>query len=168
MATIVQRCISDLIGRGGGRLLNNRLLMRLPIRIYEARLGFLFGRRLLMLEHVGRCTGARRYVVLEVVDDRRPGHTVVASGLGRRAQWFRNVSVEPRVRVWLGGRAPVDAVARVLPTAEADAVLAAYVGRHRRAWDTFKPVLEHTLGTAIAVQDTALPMVELRLQHLGR
>ena len=168
MAKPLHERVARRIGRGGGLVLRNRLLMRLPIRVYQARLGGLFGTRLLMLEHVGRLTGMRRRVVLEVVEHRAPGRYVVASGLGPRAQWFRNVSVEPRVRVWLGGRAPVDADARVLSIDEADAVLAAYVGRHRRAWAVFKPVLEHALGAPIAEHGTALPMVELRLRHPTR
>ncbi|HTM84573.1 MAG TPA: nitroreductase family deazaflavin-dependent oxidoreductase, partial [Mycobacterium sp.] len=39
--------------------------MRAPIWLYRARLGALLGSRLLMLEHRGRTSGARRYVVLE-------------------------------------------------------------------------------------------------------
>ncbi len=154
---------SAAIGRAGGRLLRSRTLMRAPIRLYHARLGFLFGSRILMLEHLGRRTGTRRYVVLEVVDHPAPDTYVVASGFGRRAQWFRNVSVEPRVRVWVGRRGPRAATARVLTTAEADAALHAYVSRHRRAWDTMKPALENTLGSTITEQGTQLPMVELRL-----
>ena len=163
MSTHLHPRTSAAIGRAGGRLLRSRTLMRLPIRLYHARLGFLFGSRILMLEHLGRRTGARRYVVLEVVDHPAPDTYVVASGFGPRAQWFRNVSVEPRVRVWVGRRGPTAATARVLTTAEADAALRAYVGRHRRAWDTMKPVLENTLGSPVTEQDTQLPMVELRL-----
>jgi len=54
-------------------------------------------------------------------------------------------------------------MARRLPTAEADAVLADYVSRHPRAWASLKNVLENTLGTPISEHDTPLPMVELRL-----
>ena len=43
-------------------LLRVRRFVRAPIAIYRARLGFIFGSRLLMLEHTGRKTGARRYV----------------------------------------------------------------------------------------------------------
>jgi len=81
------------------RLLRVRWAVRAPVRLYQARLGFLFGSRLLMLEHTGRKSGARRHVVLEAVDHSRPGIYVVASGFGGQAQWFRNVRVDPRVRV---------------------------------------------------------------------
>jgi deazaflavin-dependent oxidoreductase (nitroreductase family) len=116
-----------------------------------------------MLEHVGRKSGARRFVVLEVVGHRTPDTYVVASGFGERAQWFRNLIANPRVRVSVAGHGPRAATARRLPVAEADTVLAGYIRRHPRAWAKFKGVLENTLGTAVSEHDTPLPMVELRL-----
>ena len=131
----------SLFAKTGGRLLRWRRLMRAPIWIYKARVGALFGSRILMVEHVGRKSGARRYAVLEVVDHSAPDTYVVASGFGRKAQWFRNIQVNPRVRVYAGSHAPGRATARVLDRQQADRTLAAYRSRHPRA----------------------LPMVELRL-----
>ena len=153
------------IGRWGARVLRNRALMRAPIWLYRARLGFLFGSRTLMLEHTGRKTGARRYVVLEVIGHPAPGTYVITSGFGERAQWFRNLMASPRVRVSVAGQGPRPATARRLPTAEADAALADYVSRHPRAWAKFKTILEHTLGTEVSEHRTPLPMVELRLDR---
>ncbi|ATY13993.1 nitroreductase family deazaflavin-dependent oxidoreductase [Amycolatopsis sp. AA4] len=158
---------SDAVGRAGARLLRNRRLMRAPIWLYRARLGFLFGSRLLLLEHVGRKTGARRYVVLEVLGRPTRDAYVVASGFGDRAQWYRNLAAEPRVRVASGARGLTSATARKLSTAEADAALAIYVHKHPRAWREFKTILENTLGTAVSERDTELPMVELRLDGAG-
>jgi deazaflavin-dependent oxidoreductase (nitroreductase family) len=154
---------STVIGRWGARVLRNRVLVRAPIWLYRAGLGFVFGSRVLMLEHIGRKSGARRYVVLEVVGHPAPEIYIVASGFGEYAQWFRNLMAHPRVRVSVAGRRPRPATARRLPAAEADAVLAGYASRHPRAWAKFKNVLENTLGTAIGERDTPLPMVELRL-----
>ncbi|WP_083097587.1 nitroreductase family deazaflavin-dependent oxidoreductase [Mycobacterium mantenii] len=137
--------------------------MRAPIWIYKARAGALFGSRLLMLEHIGRKSGEPRYVVLEVLDHPSPGTYVVASGFGRKAQWFRNIEANPRVRVYAGSHAPRRATARVLDQQEADRALAAYLSRHRKAWDKMRPVLEETLGVPITETDTPLPLVELRL-----
>ncbi len=64
------------------RALSVRWLVRAPIWLLHARLGFLMGSRLLMLEHIGRRSGRRRHVVLEVVDRPAPGRYVVASGFG--------------------------------------------------------------------------------------
>jgi deazaflavin-dependent oxidoreductase (nitroreductase family) len=159
---------SAALGRAGGRILRSRILMRAPIKLYHARLGFVFGRRTLMLEHVGRRTGARRYVVLEVIDYAAPDVYTVVSGFGSRAQWFRNVTAQPQVRVSIGSRGPRAAVARVLTTVEADAALRSYAARHARAWNALKPALENALGATITEQGTPLPMVELRLSGRRR
>jgi deazaflavin-dependent oxidoreductase (nitroreductase family) len=144
-------------------MLRARPLMRAPIWLYKARAGAVLGSRLLMLEHIGRRTGARRYVVLEVVDHPTPDSYVVASGFGGKAQWFRNIKADPRVRVYTGSRAPKPATARIMTPQEADRVLSAYAQRHPRAWQRFKPVLERTLGSPISEINTPLPIVELRL-----
>lgn len=157
----------SILAEAASRLLRSRRLTRAPIWLYRARLGGLLGDRLLMLEHIGRHTGARRHVVLEVLEARgNPADRyIVASGFGDRAQWFRNVTADPRVRVYAGGRAPAPATARVLDQREADRVLGDYIRRHPRTWEQFSAVLERTLGTPVSATDTALPMVELRLDR---
>lgn len=77
------------------RLLRVRWIVRTPILLYRARLGFVFGSRLLMLEHTGRKTGIRRYVVLEAVDHPDPATYIAAAGFGDRAQWLRNSAPPP-------------------------------------------------------------------------
>jgi deazaflavin-dependent oxidoreductase (nitroreductase family) len=78
------------------RLLRVRWIVRAPVWLYRARLGFVFGSRLLMLEHTGRKTGIRRYAVLETVGHPDPGTYIVAAGFGSRAQWLRNARRHPR------------------------------------------------------------------------
>ncbi len=158
---------SDTIASAGARLLSNRRLMRAPIWLYRRRLGFLFGSRMLMLEHIGRKSGFPRYVVLEVFGHPAPDTYLVVSGFGERSQWFRNVQATPEIRVCIGSRAPVPATARRLSLAEADAALEAYVRAHPRAWDRFKPVVEATLRARISNRNTALPVIALRL-HAAR
>jgi deazaflavin-dependent oxidoreductase (nitroreductase family) len=126
-----------------------RWLVRAPIRLYQARLGFVLGSRFLMLEHVGRKSGLKRYVVLEVAGHPSPSKYVVASGFGTRAQWFRNVQANPTVRVYLRSGEPVSATARPLPREEASAALAHYKTRHPKAWAKAKPVCEAALGATI-------------------
>jgi deazaflavin-dependent oxidoreductase (nitroreductase family) len=152
-------------GRAAG-LMRVRWFVRAPVWAYRARLGFVFGSRLLMLEHTGRKTGTRRYVVLEVVGRTEPGAYVVASGFGERAQWFRNILADPRVRIYLGGRRPVAATARVLGRDEAARVLASYASAHPRAWAAFAPVLENTLGAPIGDDGAALPLVAFTVSRI--
>ena len=160
---LLPKSTSDVVASAGARLLRSRRLMRAPIRLYKARLGFLFGSRMLMLEHIGRKSGVPRYVVLEVIDHASPGTYVVASGFGTRAQWYRNIKANTRIRVFTGGRGSRPATARILTQAEADNALQSYIRRHPRAWSNLKSVIENTLGTSIDDHDTALPMVALDL-----
>ena len=145
------------------RLLRTRWIVRAPVGLYRARLGLMFGSRLLMLEHTGRKTGIRRYVVLESVDHPNPRTYIVAAGFGDRAQWLRNVRASPRVRVYAGSRRPVPAIARPLTSAETAAALTAYARAHPRAWAALKPVFEATLGARIDSDGTSLPMIALDL-----
>ena len=146
-----------------GRLLRNRRLVRAPIALYRARLGFLFGHRMLMLEHTGRVSGRPRRVVLEVVQNPAPGVYVVASGFGTRAQWFRNVLHDPHVRVATGWGGPHPAVATPMEPEAAARSLQKYASRHPRAWRRLRPVFEETLGATIDTKGTSLPLVRLVL-----
>ena len=158
------RGLSRRVAEVGARLLRTRPLVRAPIFLFKARLGFLFGGRLLMLEHRGRRSGLWRRVVLEIVDRPDPSTCVVVSGFGRRAQWYRNVEADPEVRVWLGSARPAPATARALGTEEAAAALRRYAVAHPRSWSSLRPVLERTLGTPITNEGTELPMVALRVK----
>lgn len=143
-----------------GRLLRTRSVVRAPIGMYRRGLGFLFGHRLLMLEHRGRTSGLPRYVVLEVADRPGPDRYVVPSGFGETAQWYRNVRADPRVRVSIGTRRAVPASARLMSIEECEATLAGYQHRHPLAWRMLKPTLEKALGNADGL---LVPMVELTL-----
>lgn len=152
----------------GAALLRSRRFVRAPIWLYRLRLGALLGPRLLLLEHRGRHSGRTRHVVLEVIGHPSPRRYVVASGFGERAQWFRNIQADPRVRVTIGSRAPAPATARVLAQRDADRVLGDYIAAHPGTWARFKAVLEQTLGTEVTEVDTPLPMVELHLDAAHR
>lgn len=152
------------IARAGAALLRVRWVVRAPIWLFRARLGAVLGGRLLMLEHVGRTSGLKRYVVLEVVDHPTPNRYVVVSGFGVRAQWFRNVEATPEVRVYLGSHPPVPAVAHRLDPSASAASLRRYAAAHPRAWARLRPVLEETSGTQVGQHGTELPVVGLDLE----
>ena len=149
-------------------LLRVRWLVRAPIWLYRARLGILFGDRLLMLEHVGRRSGRRRYVVLEVVGHPTADRWIVVSGFGERSQWFRNLQVKSEARVYVRSRRPRPATASVLDRSAAEAALTRYAAAHPRAWRTLRPVLERTLGAPITEAATPLPLVALDLTEPAR
>lgn len=149
---------SRLVSLGAGAI-RRRRLVRAPIPLYRAGLGFLFGSRLLMLEHIGRRSGARRFVVLEVVERPRPDEYVIVSGFGTGSQWYRNILAEPRVRVSSGFRRAVRATATPLTETESAAALARYAKRYPRDWSALRQVIERATGRPVE----GLPMVSLRL-----
>lgn len=115
------------------RALGNARLMRVPIGLYRVGLGFVFGRRLVMIEHLGRSSGQRRFVVVECVE--RFGDVVrVASGFGRRAQWYRNLAANGVAYLSIGFRRRIPATPRLLTQAESDLHLQEYAERHPVAW----------------------------------
>lgn len=148
------------------RILHTRGIVRAPIPLFEHGFGWLFGGRFLLLEHTGRKSGRPRTVVLEVIGHPAPETYRVVSGLGRSAQWFRNVVRHPQVRVTVGRRRNADATAEVLSPAAGAAALADYATAHPAVWRTLSGVLvEHTLPgdenfASIPVVDFSLATTE--------
>ncbi|MFW0786552.1 nitroreductase family deazaflavin-dependent oxidoreductase [Gordonia sp. CPCC 206044] len=140
-------------------MLRTRWLVRAPIWLFRARLGFLFGGRLLLLEHVGRTSGEPRYVVLETVERPDAARVIVASGFGERAQWFRNLQAEPACHVSIGFGHRMAATASRLGEDETAVVLSRYRVAHPRAYAELSGVIEESTGLPI----DAVPMMQLRL-----
>jgi deazaflavin-dependent oxidoreductase (nitroreductase family) len=123
-----------------------RRLFSLPTYLYRLHLGWLFGRRFLMLVHTGRRTGQRRHTVLEVMAYRpAEREAVVMSGFGPKAGWLLNIQATPNPRVVIGSRRFIAAF-RILPEAEAVQVIADYERRHRFAAPIIRFVLSRLVG----------------------
>jgi deazaflavin-dependent oxidoreductase (nitroreductase family) len=144
-----------------------RWFLRAPTVLYRARLGWMLGRRFLMLTHTGRTSGLPRRTVVEVVDHDLASDTYfVASGWGGRSDWLRNVEKTPRVRVDVGARR-FEADAVRLPVDDAVRALGSYAGRHPKAFAELGKLL---LGERLAPtpQDCRkladrVPLVALRV-----
>lgn len=117
------------------------------------------GHRMLLLEHIGRNTGARRYAVLEVIERPAPDEYVIVSGFAARSQWYRNVLAEPHVRVSVGRRRNVPAVAVPMSHDASKAALDRYAEHYPRTWARIEPTLE----TALQTPELDLPMLTLEL-----
>lgn len=144
----------------GANALRTRRFVRAPIHLYRAGLGFLLGQRMLMLEHRGRKSGARRYVVLEVVERPSSNSYVVASGFGTQAQWYRNVLADPRVGVSVGFTLSTPARAVQLTDEEVASTLQRYQRDRPRTWAALKSTIESATGRPV----TTLPMVRFDLE----
>jgi deazaflavin-dependent oxidoreductase (nitroreductase family) len=76
------------------------LLFRAPIGLYGLGLGWLLGHRFLLLTHRGRVSGRVYQTVIEVVRyDSRTRESVVVSGWGTQADWYRNIRASPPIEV---------------------------------------------------------------------
>lgn len=120
--------------------------LRAPAALYEWNLGWLLGRRFLRLTHRGRRSGRCYRMMLEVIgNDPERGEVFVMVGLGRRAQWYRNVVAGGAVELALG-RERFQPDYRELSPAEAAAVLAHYEQRNRLAAPIVRAVLSRLVG----------------------
>jgi deazaflavin-dependent oxidoreductase (nitroreductase family) len=96
-----------------------RRIFRAPVYLYRWKCGWLLGHRFLLLIHVARRTGLRRFTVLEVVEYRKEGpEAVVISAFGPGADWRRNIEATPGAEVVIGSRR-FPAAHRVLDPEEA-------------------------------------------------
>ncbi|MEV5407436.1 nitroreductase family deazaflavin-dependent oxidoreductase [Thermopolyspora sp. NPDC052614] len=111
----------------------SRLLWRLPIRLYQMRLGFLFGHRMMLLTHIGRISGKPRKAVIEVVEhDPVRGVYIAASGFGARSDWYRNLMAHPKATIEVAGRTLPVTASTFTPQEGAD-LMARYAMRHPKA-----------------------------------
>lgn len=121
-------------------------LYRLPILLYRVDLGWLLGHRGLLLTHRGRKTGLLRQTVLEVmVYDPATRESVVLSGYGERADWYRNITAEPALEVQSGRERYVPAQ-RFLAPEENLAAIVEYERRHPIAARVFARIFDYPLG----------------------
>lgn len=111
-----------------------RWVLRLPIWLYRARLGWLLGDRFLMLNHIGRKSGLPRQTVLEVVrHDAATDAYVVAAAWGEKSHWFCNIQKISEVVVHVQGRR-FEATAVRLSVEEGERELFDYARRHPMAF----------------------------------
>ena len=146
-----------------------RWLFRLPVPLFRAGLGFLFGGRIIMLEHVGRKSGLTRYSCVEVVDrDPSADTRTIVSGYGEHAQWYRNLCAQPDIEVRIGrGRCAVHA-ALLSPEEGAD-VMADYARRYpKMAPNLMKLCGAHIDGTEADYREVAVKRLRfVRLEPRG-
>jgi deazaflavin-dependent oxidoreductase (nitroreductase family) len=83
----------------------SRLFFRTPILLYRMGLGWVFGSRMILLNHVGRKTGLPRQAVLEVArHDKETDTYVINAGFGDKSDWYQNILQNPEVTIRVGRR----------------------------------------------------------------
>jgi deazaflavin-dependent oxidoreductase (nitroreductase family) len=124
--------------------------LRLPAYLYRFRLGWLLGRRFLLLTHRGRKSGLVRRTPLEVLYyDPHTSESVVLSAWGEKADWYRNIEACPAVEIETGGERYLPAQ-RFLTTEEAYTVITEYAIRHPLAARVLERVFGHPVTRSMA------------------
>ena len=128
-----------------------RLAFRLPVYLYRWRLGWLFGRRLLLLTHRGRKSGREYQTALEVIRyDPTERESIVVSAWGEKADWYRNLRRSPAVEI-TSGRERYVPEQRFLDPEEVYAEIAGYERNHPWLARLIPRLLGHRLdGTQAA------------------
>jgi deazaflavin-dependent oxidoreductase (nitroreductase family) len=138
---------------------------RAPVYIYRWHLGWLFGKRLLLLTHTGRRTGLRRQTVLEVLEFRKEGpEVVVANGFGPDTDWPHNIQANPDEEVTVGLRHFI-ASHRFLNEEEAINVIQRYEHRNRFIAPVVRQGFSWLLGWKYRPSDVAM-RVDLTPSHI--
>jgi deazaflavin-dependent oxidoreductase (nitroreductase family) len=136
-----------------------RRLLRAPAYLYDLHAGWILGQRFLRLTHTGRQSGRRYQTMLEVVGaDRATGELIVVAGLGRSAQWYRNVQAGNATEIAIGRRRFRPRYRELAPD-EASAALANYERRNR--W--VAPVVRKVLSRLVGWDYDGSPPARLRL-----
>ncbi len=110
-----------------------KYIWRAPIYLYRVGLGFLLGKRFLLLNHIGRKTGLPRQAVVEIARyDPEANVYYIASGFGKKSDWYRNLRAHPDVTIQVGNK-KMRVHARMLSPKESAEEMARYVLAHPRA-----------------------------------
>ena len=116
-------------------------LWRAPIWFYRLGLGGLFGKRFLLLNHIGRVSGQPRQAVIEVVKiDAQSDIFYSVSGFGEKAHWFQNIMHTPQVDIQVGNR-KMSAQAKRLSLEGGEAILQEYAQKHPAALRELSKIL---------------------------
>lgn len=145
--------------------------MRAPIWLYRLGLGWLLGTRFLLLGHTGRKSGKPRQVVLEVVKyEPASGRAYVASGFGRKSDWYLNVKANPQVEVQVWNHR-FQARAEELSEADSESLLLEYGSAHPGALRMLNSLLGYDLQPGEqGIRELAhrLPLIALILESGSR
>jgi len=114
---------------------------RAPIWLYRLGLGWMFGKRFLLLNHIGRKSGQPKQAVIEIVKIDSQNNTIYSvSGFGEKAQWFQNIMHTPDVNIQVSSR-KLSAHAERLSTEDGEKILLDYAYHHPTALRELSKIL---------------------------
>jgi len=77
-------------------------IFKLPLILYRAGLGWLFGHRFMLLTHIGRRSGKIRRTVLAVLEYEPKTCEIKAMSAWSASDWYLNLQANPAVQVETG------------------------------------------------------------------
>jgi deazaflavin-dependent oxidoreductase (nitroreductase family) len=89
-------------------------IFKIPVLYYKLSLGWMIGKRFLLLTTTGRKTGKTRHTPLEYEYDPREDWYRISPGWGGNTDWYKNILKNPHVSVQVGRRR-FDSVAESVP-----------------------------------------------------
>lgn len=141
-----------------------KLLARLPLRLYDLRLGRLLGHRFLVVTHRGRRSGRTYRTMLEVVRwSPASREAVVAAGWGERASWYQNLRAASAEEILIADERFVPAQ-RFLDLEERVEALRAYRQTHPLGTRVLGGLLGVGVNDNLQLAATRLPMISFQPQ----
>lgn len=142
-----------------------RFLFRAPLFLYRLGLGGLLGKRFLLLNHVGRRSGKHRQAVLEVVNHDKASDTYfVASGFGKKSDWYLNILQTPEVDIQVGWRKMAVTAVSLTPE-ESGQAMVDYARRYPTAAKNLGRIIGYEVSTEDeyrAVGHDSIPFIALK------
>lgn len=77
-------------------------IFKLPLFFYRIGLGWIFGKRFLLLTHVGRRSGKVRKTILAILRFDDQTNEIMAISAWRASDWFYNIQAAPALEVETG------------------------------------------------------------------
>ena len=77
-------------------------IFKLPVLLYQLRLGWLLGKRFMQLTHVGRRSGKVRRTILAVLRFDDKTKEIYAVSAWNRSDWYYNIQASPALQVETG------------------------------------------------------------------
>jgi len=108
-----------------------QILFRIPVYFYRIGLGWLFGDRFVLINHVGRITGSPHLVVVEVVErEKGTNNVIVVAGYGEQTQWYKNLRNHPKTIIQIRNRKNLVTSELITPE-DGEDIIARYAERYR-------------------------------------
>jgi len=142
-----------------------RLFFRAPLLLYRLGLGGLLGGRFLLLNHTGRKSGKPRQTVLEVVNyDKAADTYYIASGFGKKSDWYLNILAHPEVNIQVRWRKMAVTAVPLTPE-ESGQAMVDYARRYPLAAQNLSKILGYNASTEEefrAVARESIPFIALK------